>query len=277
MTNIARATVIVLLAISFLPLPASAFEALSGELVIEGTGDSQALLRALAKRFEEIHPDTIVVVPESIGSGGGIRALIGNEVEMARVARPLTKEERKLGLASRAFALSPVVFAVHPSVEGIDNVSTSDVFGIYSGKTTRWEQLGGKPPFRIYPVGREDGDSSRTFLSIYIRGFETVKDVSKTVYSTPEAVDVLLRHKNTIGYVPMAMVKKSGLKILKLDDVYPSVENVKNGSYKVTAPLGFVYKRKLGPLARVFVDFLYGKEARKIIREYGCVPVNREN
>jgi hypothetical protein len=43
---------------------------LTGTLVIPGTGDSQSVLLLLAQRFEELHPGTTVVIPDSIGSGG---------------------------------------------------------------------------------------------------------------------------------------------------------------------------------------------------------------
>ena len=45
-------------------------------IVIDGTGDSQQLLRILAKAFEQANPGTEVVVPDSVGSSGGVRSLL---------------------------------------------------------------------------------------------------------------------------------------------------------------------------------------------------------
>ena len=52
----------VFVSLLFLSSFASADEPLSGELVIEGTGDSQELLRALGRRFEALYPNTNIVV-----------------------------------------------------------------------------------------------------------------------------------------------------------------------------------------------------------------------
>ena len=44
-------------------------------LTIEGTGASQDILRSVAKAFTEANPGITVNVPDSIGSGGGVKAL----------------------------------------------------------------------------------------------------------------------------------------------------------------------------------------------------------
>lgn len=92
---------------SALPVPAAQ------TLVIPGSGDSQKLLRALVRAFEVSHPGTAIEIPESIGSSGGIKNVVTDNAELARVARPLNESERQAGLEYRAFAFSPVVFAAH--------------------------------------------------------------------------------------------------------------------------------------------------------------------
>jgi phosphate transport system substrate-binding protein len=249
---------------------------LSGELVIEGTGDSQAMLRDLAWRFMRIHSSVGVAIPESVGSTGGINDLRGRRIELARAARPLTAEERRAGLTPVVFARSPVVFVVHPGVTEIDNITSKQAADIYSGKITWWEELGGKR-FKIYPVGREPGDSSRRVLEERLAGFAdaTPSPMVKTAYSTPGAVRTIRKHKNTIGYMPMSAAYRSGLRVLKLDGISPTVENVRSGKYPLTVPLSVVHGREQSQTARAFVDFLFGPIAKDIITRYGGVPEKR--
>lgn len=250
---------------------------LSGKIVVTGTGDSQNLLRRLAERFETIYPGTALEVPDSVGSGGGIRAVGEGRAELGRVAREIKEKEKKYGLTYEVFGRSPVVFAVNPSVEGIDNLTSGQIASIYSGKITSWSQLKGGKEYKIYPVDREVGDSSRDVLSKYLPGFKEVRErVAKVVYNTPKAMETLAGHRNTIGYLPLSMTIGSGLKLMKIDGVYPSRENVERGKYKMVLPLGIVYKGELNPLARAFVDFLYSPAGREIITENGCIPVNKE-
>jgi phosphate transport system substrate-binding protein len=270
--------IIAVAALAFaLPLTAGAAQPqriLSGRLIIEGSGDSQELLRAIARRFESLHPGTIIEVPDGIGNRGGIESVLGNRVELARISRRLNDDEKARGLTYRVFAISPVVFATHPGVR-LSGLSAEQIAGIYSGKFVNWKQLGGTGS-RIYPVGRECTDPGRMAVNEHLRGFgETTNPVSKTYYTASGMVEDIARHEGTIGYASMAMVKKTDLKVLKIDGVYPLTTNVRNETYKMVIPFAIVYRGDIGPLALAFVDFLYSRDAQKIITQYGCVPVGK--
>ena len=243
------------------------------KLVVVGTGDSQELLRTLAKALETKLKGCEINIPDSIGSSGGIQSVISGKYKLARVARPLTQEEVKRGLIYKQFAKSPVVFAVHSSVGSIDNITTDEILGIYSGKITDWSQVDATSKGKIYSITRESGDSCLKIINNNIPGFQDIiKPVAKIIYSTPNTVSSLIRYKGTIGFLPLSMAIDKNLRILKVDGVYPSVENVLNGKYKLVVPLGIVYKEEPVKLVRKFIDFLYSEESKRIITEKGAVP-----
>lgn len=263
-------------------VPAGSLEAASpadprtGKLVIPGTGDSQSVLLLLARRFEELHPGTTVIIPDSIGSGGGIRAVSEGTAVIARIARTLNEREREYGLTYRVFATSPVVFAVHPGVDGVVSLSPGQITDIYSGKTGHWIDVGG-PPEKIYAIGREPGDSSRAAIEANLEGFGKITTpVGKTYFTTPSAVAAIGDHQLTIGYGPLSAFRRTGLRILAVADISPSAENVTSGRYPMAVPLGLVYRAPLLPLAQNFVDFLGSEDARKILGENACYPVGEE-
>jgi len=242
------------------------------KIIVGGTGDNQELLRAAAKTLEKKLGGGEIEVPESIGSGGGIMALAAGKIDLARVARPLKKNEKKYGFTYHAFAKSPVVFVVHSSVIGIDNITTRQIIDLYSGKYTKWEQLGAKEG-RIYVITREPGDSCLITLNKILPGFEEIdKPTAKVVYSTPEVVDILEKHRKTIGFLPMSATVGTDLRILKVDGVYPSPENIKNGKYQLVVPFGIVCKGEPRGLAKRFIEFLYSAQGKQIVAEYGAVP-----
>lgn len=244
----------------------------SQKVVVSGTGDSQKLLQELAWAVTRKHRNSSIEIPESIGSTGGIREVAAGRIPLARSARALHKNEIKMGLTSRVFAYSPIVFAVNPSVTGIDNLDTTQIVDIYSGKITNWINVGSIDN-RIYAITRESGDSSLKILQQNLAGFKDITTKNtKTIYSTPETIEAIQKHPFTIGYGPYSEIMNSELRVLKLDGVFPTIENVRNGSYKLLTPLSIVYKTEPSGLARSFLDFLFSDEGKKIILDYGAIP-----
>jgi phosphate transport system substrate-binding protein len=90
------------------PFAAIGLSAHAGDLSVVGTGDGIDLLRALGAAYTADHPDTNVIVPPSIGSGGGIAAVSSNKEVLARAARPLSESEKEAGLIATA-VFRPVV------------------------------------------------------------------------------------------------------------------------------------------------------------------------
>lgn len=241
-------------------------------LVIPGTGDSQALLLKLAQLYAKTRPRTTVEIPESVGSGGGIRSVITGRNEIARVARPLTEKENAQGLKARTFAQAPIVFAVNPGVAGVENLTLKQITGIYGGRIQQWDGLGGSG--KIYAMSREEGDSSRTVLERLIPGFKEISvPAGSTVYSTPEAVRTLSVSPNTIGYLPMPATLGTGLRVLRVQDVAPTAANVRQKKYQFIISFALVWKDTLSPLAQDFLDFLSSPAARKLMLENGVIPV----
>src|SRR5205814_3719281 len=115
----------------------------AGDLSVVGTGDGIDLLRALGAAYTADHPETNVIVPPSIGSGGGVAAVGSNKEVLARIARPLSDSEKEAGLiASPVFRL-PSAFFVHRSA-GVSSLSSTQLVNIYQGKITNWREVGGQ-------------------------------------------------------------------------------------------------------------------------------------
>jgi len=242
------------------------------EITVCGTGDSQELLRTLAAAFEQANPGMTVNVPDSIGSSGGIKATANGKCDLGRIARLIKKKEEKYNLHYKAFAISPVVFTVNKSVENVDNLSAEQINRIYSGHIGRWSEVGGVGQ-KIYVVNREEGDSSRSVLENHLPGFREINNFAgKVIYTTPEAVNTILKYEDTIGYTALGSITGTELKVLKINGIYPSADNVKGGSYSLVSPFGIVWKGELGGLSKQFFEFLFSPEAIKIISENGTIP-----
>ena len=238
---------------------------------VGGTGDSQSLLRTMAESFENIYPDIVVLVPDSIGSSGGVKAVQAGRMALGRIARPLTAHEKQ-DLLEIPFANSPVVFAVHPTVTGVENLTPAQILDIYAGKYRNWSELGG-PNVKLYSIDREGGDSSRKVLKAHIPGFNDIDSKAKIFYSTPDAVEAIARHDFTIGYLPLALAKRYQLKVLSIDGAAPTKKNVIRGDYPYVTPFSLVSKGEPTGAAEKFVTFVLSEKGQRIISDSYLLPV----
>jgi phosphate transport system substrate-binding protein len=242
-------------------------------IVISGSGDSQDLLRAMASAFERANPGARIVIAKSIGSDGGIRAVERGAADLGRIARLVTEKDRKFSLNHVVFAFSPVVFICNANVQKVDNLTYTQIVGIYSGSITSWSQLGGDRG-RIYVANREEGDSSRTAIEETVPGFnEIAAFAGEVIKSTPENIGIVEKYKDTIGYGPLSMVKGRRLKVLKVEGIYPSLRNVQSGKYNLFIPFSLVWKGPLKGLSKRFVDFIFSPQGQKITADSGAAPV----
>lgn len=242
-------------------------------LVVEGTGDSQHLLREIAAAFNADHKGRYrVEIPDSIGSSGGIQAVITNRTPLGRIARSLKDKERARGLDYVAFAFSPIVVVVHPGVEGVEGITGAQLISVYAGKIRNWKALGGRDG-KIYPIDREPGDSSRTVLEKTVPGFKDIAfRQTKVFFTTPETVGALSDNANTIGYAPLSAVQDTDLQVLSLNGISPDADSIRENKYPHTVNLGLVFKPPLNGISREFVDFVTSEAGQRIMENFGAIP-----
>ncbi|RDH86190.1 MAG: hypothetical protein DIZ78_08355 [endosymbiont of Escarpia spicata] len=245
------------------------------QVSICGTGDSQLLLRVLGKKFEADHPDIAINVPDSVGSGGGIRAVAKGRCDLARVARPILDREKHFELTYWLFARSPIAFVLHPTMERPQNLTGKQIIDIYSGNLERWEQAGGDKG-KIYVINREEGDSSRIILEKNLPGFSGIETFSGRVFfTTHEALEGIKSHRKTIAYIPLSLALTSNLPPLSVDGIAPTPANVRSGAYKLITPFGLAWKGELQGIVKTFVDYLKTPAVQAIMLEYGVFAVTQ--
>lgn len=260
LTNIALAIALV--------LPAGGIAVAADEIEIVGTGDGMNVLNVLGTAFSEMNPSVIIGVPDSIGSGGGIKAVGKGKYKLGRVARPIKAKEKHYGLEYRPFAKVPVVFYVNKGV-GVRNLSAKQVNDIYAGKIRNWSAVGGKKmPIRV--VRREDGDSSLEVLLKTFPGFATLKMThkAKIAVSTAEGFSAVELKEGAIGFGPYSDAVVANVNILNIDNVAPT-----NPAYPSATTLALIYKSQSakGHIGR-FLDFSASTGGREAIREAHAVP-----
>lgn len=127
----------------------------------------------------------------------------------------------------------------------------------------------------ISVVSREDGSGTRgAFIELF--GIEEKRaDGTKTDHTTKEATianktDVMLANvagdKYAIGYVSLGSLNDS-VKAVKIDNVEPTAENVKNGSYKIARPFIIATDGTESELAKDFIHYILSRDGQAVVAE----------
>lgn len=241
-------------------------------LTVAGTGASQEMLRALAKSFMAKNPGISIDVPDSIGSGGGVKAAGEDKVALGRVGRKIKDREKGYGLEYLGFAKIPLVFVANRSVTDVSNLSASQTVEIFTGKILNWSELGG-PDARIRVVSRYEGDGQFGMLKKELAGWSdiSVTKNSKITETDQDNVNILKNTRDTIGYATLDKALSAGLTALSLDGKSPLDKD-----YPLGIELALVFKpAKMTGTAKNFTDFLFSAEAGKIIGDFGGIQLSR--
>ena len=128
----------------------------------------------------------------------------------------------------------------------------------------------------ITVISREKGSGTRSaFIELF--GVE-VDDEDKTVETADitDKTNVMLtsvsQNANAIGYISLGSLNDS-VKALKIDGAAATVENIENGSYKISRPFNIATKSDLSETAKDFVDFVLSDEGQKVVEDNGYIPV----
>ena len=125
----------------------------------------------------------------------------------------------------------------------------------------------------ISVVAREDGSGTKSaFMEII--GLKGKADVSGVIIgaNTAAVLNEVKGNPLAIGYDSLGYVTDE-VKMLKVDGVAATVENIKNGTYKISRPLNVIYQESkvAGEVNTAFLTFLQSSDAQTIISDNGYV------
>lgn len=257
---------ILLLTCVYIPLPA-----LAEPLRIGGSGTNLATMQLLGEAFSERNAGITISIPPSLGSGGGIKALIAGQLDLALTSRPLKSKEQQHPLRAYHYARTPLVFAVAKS-NPVDSITTSQLQKIYSGEHPYW------PDNSVAkPVLRPTNDSDTLMLKRYLPLLNSAMEQAYTRRGLPVAIsdqqgaDQLETLNGAIGTSTLALIlaENRNLKALKLNGVEPSPSSIKAGQYLMVKDLYIVIADSSPDTARRFIDFLRSETAQQILHQTG--------
>ena len=230
---------------------------------------------------EEPDAQTLITCSKTDGS---YERLIAGECDVIFAGLPSDAQRAAVEAAGMEFELTPIaleafVFIVNRE-NPLEDITTQQIRDIYSGRTTEWSQLGVNTLGEIIAYQRSENSGSQNAMQRLM--------AEDTLMPAPEAVvawemgDIIERVEyqnfdNAIGYsfrFYVTGLMQADVKLLNIDGVAPTIENIANGSYPLTSQI-FMVTRKGYENANLdaFIAWAQSEQGRELIEKSGYVPV----
>jgi len=233
-----------------------------------GSTSIQPFAEMLAERYSKDRPGEFVEV-QGGGSPAGLQAAGSGLANIGMCSRSLTAKE-SLVFTSILIARDGLALVVSPA-NPVVKLSVEQIRALFAGKVTNWSEVGGKDgPIR--PITREEGSGTRESFVRLVMGNERISGRALTQESNGAVKELVMGDPAAIGYMSLGLVGKD-LKVVAVDGIQPTVENVLAGSYNLVRPLLFVTKGTATPAAQKFIDFVLSPEGQTMLASEGLVRV----
>lgn len=215
----------------------------------------------------------------------GYRLLAEKETDIFIGVYPSDEQRAYAEENQTTFEYTPIgteafVFFVHKD-NPITNLTTEQIKDIYSGKITNWKDVGGKNE-KIAAFQRNEGSGSQSMLKRFM-GDTPITDaptemVNDLMAGIIEQVADYKSKTNSIGfsfrYYVEGIIKNPDIKMISIDGIAPTSENIRNGSYPILTPIYAVtYKENQNGNVDKLLEWILSDEGQYIINETGYVGI----
>lgn len=251
--------------------------ALVGSIACSGATSFQPLVEAVANDFMDKNPDVSISISAG-GSGQGLSDIKDGKVQ---VGRSDVFAETKLeaadceNLVDNQVAVVGMGPIVNSSVD-VDDLSTEQLKGIFTGSITDWSEVGGTAG-TIQVINRKAGSGTRaTFEDAVLQGAE-VPDSFKPVAeedSSGTVVDKVQQTSGAISYVAFNYFDDSKFKALSVDGVAPTRENVESGDFNIWSYEHMYTSKDADEATTAFIEYMLSDEVQAgAVVDEGFIPL----
>ena len=216
----------------------------------------------------------------------GFERLVAGDVDLFFGAKPSASQQEYAKEAGVELVYTPIgkeafVFFVEED-NPVSSLTTDEIKSIYHGDITNWSKLGGKSEV-IIAFQRPERSGSQSMM-VYFMGDVSLKkpltyEMEDSMSGIIEKVAEYQNEAGAIGYTFRYFLEGlnevENVKMLEINDVYPSNETIQNGTYPLVTTLYCItVKNNDNPYVQKVVDFLLSEDGQFLIEMTGYSPLN---
>lgn len=257
---------------------ATAGDALSGTVNCSGATSFQKLVEAAATNFMDANPDVTIAITGG-GSGQGLsdvkdgKAQIGRSDVFAEEKLDATDAKKLEDHTVAVVGMGPIV----NSKVDVDDLTTEQLKGIFTGKITDWKEVGGTAG-KIQVIERKAGSGTRATFEAAVLGGEKAPDDFAPVAeedSSGTVVDKIQQTEGAISYLAFSYYDDTKFKALKVDGVDPTKENVESGKFNIWAYEHMYTAADADAATKAFVEYMLGDDVQgSLVEKEGFIPMS---
>ena len=275
-------------------------ETLEEESTLQFTGNENlpvmdgatALYPVYASFAQAVYPDLaeaeISQIHQTVScstTGRAYENIVNGECDIIFVAGPSEEQEAYAAEKGIELVYTPIgkeafVFFVHPD-NPVDSLTLQQIRSIYSGETVQWNQLGVKGFGKIRAYQRDEGSGSQTALERFVMKDTPLMPADKENVVTGmggivEQVSPYRNHKNAIGFsfrfYCTTLMKNFNVKLLAINGIAPTIENIENGSYPLASDFYAVTRSDADENTRALLEWITGPQGQSLVAKAGYTP-----
>jgi phosphate transport system substrate-binding protein len=247
-------------------------------ITITGSSTIAPLITELGRRFEEQNPGLRVDV-QTGGSSRGVADAQTHLADIGMASRDLSEEELKT-LNAHPIARDGVCLILHQT-NSVEELTEEQVVAIYTGRITNWKGVGGAD-LEIVVVHKAEG---RSTLELFLKHFDLKNDqvkASSIIGDNQQGIKLVAQTPEAIGYVSIGTAQYDAehevhIKLLPMQGIPATVENVANGSFPLSRTLHLVTPQDmpLTPAAKQFLEFAQSADNHDLVEGLQFVPLGK--
>jgi len=232
-----------------------------GSITASGSTAMQPVVDAASKKYQLACSGSTVQV-QGGGSGTGLTQVLQGSVNIGDsdvTAESKLKADEASQLVDHIVLRQGWIMVVNKDVTGVTNLTSQQATDIWTGKTTNWKTVGGNDE-PIVLIFRPSSSGTRAVFKQIVLGGATEATAGNTLTedsngAVTTAVSSTPGSTSVIGFA-FYQANKDKLTGLQLDGVDASVDNLKNGTYKLQANGHMYTKGAATGLTDAFIQYM---------------------
>lgn len=221
----------------------------------------------------------------------GYDRLIRGDVDILIGARPSQAQKNDASLSNEQIVTMPIgreAFVFFTQVSNpVDSLTSDQIRSIYHGDITSWKDVGGKNQ-KIVAFQRPENSGSQVAMKWFMGDIPMADPKTVDIVNIGPMGGIVTEvaqyndEKGALGYTfkyfLTGLNQEENVKILAVDGIYPTAENIKNGTYPATVSLvAATLASNDKPYVKKMLEFMLSDDGQEIIEQTGYAGLTDRN